>query len=516
MAMDRLLSVTAETLKRIEERLMQRVRLSQINALLAWADPAFVLPTPAVGLMAVESPSSWKPPSGTVFRALEITGSGVEPVFCPVLPDFEAHPWSVRSVSLLPAEGPASPTMTGTLSKGLRLALERTPASSCRGGFLFLHLDADALLLWGLGRPRASCGGNPLRCARVRLPRSFIGRTTASSGSAYAQLAALTRGLFRIRVPQELAATLRFELDLHFEERLVLANDVSMPTAVANVAMVWNSIDCRYPDESAAGQSIAEVDGRRVHPLDPSGLGSDWAAWSVARAGAVDRGDIAMEHESSGLFASTPDGEKALFHLAYKPSEGSGTDTPHARPSLSLVLSEEARQNLDLAEARLSVEYRATTGAAANGIRRGTEFHVVDPAGIPARERVIGRLVSESWGGGDGLTPSSLDDLPFDAIHALLPVGRERTIGDVSRILAARFGDVLELVHEEDFLCVETGGRVHPLDVRVRFLRQDMGSLEKRQALDSCESFLREYLQGQLLPPLHVIESGEDDATEVY
>jgi hypothetical protein len=210
------------------------------------------------------------------------------------------------------------------------------------------------------------------------------------------------------------------------------------------------------------------------------------------------------------------------FHLAYVRTGGRwgedrfSSSAPRkplgeneSQTFLSVVLSPEARAVLDREGKHLAVEFRVTTGRAANGIPDGTEFQVIDTTGLPLMDRIIGRSIGDSWGGSDGASAAVSDCSCVGYVQSFFPSGYVRTIGDVLRIVEQCYGRDLEVVDERDLLRSPENTETTSLLVRVRFKRIGRDEREKRVVLASCQQFVNRYLFGNFSGEVQLVDVDE-------
>jgi hypothetical protein len=120
-------------LERIEARVSAVASICRLNAMLALADPAWVLPRPALARLAMGPSATQVLRPGHRFRCSE-SMSGEDILFTSVLPDVELHPWAVKEAQWIATDsGPSAP------ARGLRIDIERQEGFRGGPGWLSMH-----------------------------------------------------------------------------------------------------------------------------------------------------------------------------------------------------------------------------------------------------------------------------------------------------------------------------------------------------------------------------------------
>jgi len=482
----------ADLFGRARARLDAIAATSRVNALLALADPALVLPSPALGLIAVEPVSSRSLGPSHRFRSLGHAGPWGEIVLTALDPAFEAHPWRIERCSWIDESGsePRSRATEARIAGGVELCLERDAGTPCGPGWLSLHLEGGPWLAWALETALATAGERPLgfESATESLTRAR-GALPPHAWPSWHEIGELAQGVRLVQVPSGLIGETRLVLRLHFAEPIPVPAE---PEAHANVALVWNSLAHLYPDPAEIAARVSQERRQMVHRLSTRSVGPGWVPWSVDRVRPAD------EHVGLGgvvsRFGGEPFGLGEEYRLAFAPESFDPTQPGMRAAAMSVVLTPSGRRRLDRRDQRLHVDFRVTQGEAGNHVAAGTSFELVDAADPFGGGVASGKSLVETLGGSDGLPASLAATEDLDVVQALMPCGRARSVTDVMGALHLRFGDELELVNAWDLLRTSTLDETEPLAIRVRFARTHRPRHERRIVLRACESFLNQYL----------------------
>lgn len=498
-----------KTLQGIEEDLIRRVDLARMNALLGLADPALVLPSPGVGLMALQARRPIRTGPSTLLRSLEPICAEGEVLLAPVEPEITIHPWQVRRAtwqvpgSLTPEAG----QVERPLVPRLQVELVCPEDSVGSAGWLSLHVAGPEGLRWALARARVYFAGLRLPSRSIAPPSLANDATGSPLSVTLHHLQELSENLLLVEIPQQLASRTELTLELFFPEGLRLADLGREPVALANVYPVWNSLACRAPAFHEIDAATRERGNRFVHPLVPSALGTAWRAWSLVRVGAAVDARLTLSD----------------FHLAYLPAEGLLPDSAptslaaraasmgrHGAAGLTLipcvVLSVADRERLDRTHARLELAYRATMGTRTGAVPAGAEFRVIETTGSPGHQEAAGRLVTGMLGASDGLLGDLSDGREVRNLAALHPGAGRGTIGELIHLFERAFGNDLELVDERDLLRFDGTVANAPLVLRVRTRQPALPPAERAALVRSCGALLGRYLAVHEKTQLRVVE----------
>jgi hypothetical protein len=473
-----------QAVHRASARLETVAAVAQHNALLSLADPALVLPSPAMGLLVVEPMESRRLGPQHRFRSMGHAGPAGDLLFTALDPSFEVQPWRVRSTRWI---GPACVAHAnriepGRLAVGIELRLERDPAVPCGPGWLALFLEGGPCLAWALESCAVRSNEARLRARRATEAITAAGAMPAASWPAWHVVGALTTQLLHVEIPLALVRDPQLVLQIDFSEP-ILASDG--PRAESNVALVWNSLAHVHPDPLDVESRVSQRRDQHVFPLVPRSLGPRWAPWVVDHVRPTDARSSLAPHlpDARGIAGDDPE-----YRLRFVPA----SDTQSA-PQLSVVLGPRGRERLDRSSQRLEVSFRATQGAAARHVPANTSFELVDRADAFGSGIASCRLLGDTLGGSDGLGGAVSNSDPSELVAFLAP-GRTRTVTDVQVVLRHRFGDEIELVDAWDLLRATDEPAGGSLTVRIRFLRAHRPPAERRAILEACGSFLRHYL----------------------
>jgi hypothetical protein len=274
------------------------------------------------------------------------------------------------------------------------------------------------------------------------------------------------------------ASRAKLAIELHFEHLIPIA---SQPQVELNSCVVWNSVPHSYPDLNQIEQSVSGQPHLLVHELATEGLGNRWKAWRIKSAS----GATGTSHTLSG---------EREYHLAFAPVRTNLRRELGPPSQLAVVLHEAFRRRLDSLNERFVVEFLATQGSEANGLNHGARVQLIDSQSPFEDQTQTGELMTDTWSGSDGLDPISIQQFPAHEMQAFLPFAGARHVADVSQALRAGFGDELELFDAWDLLRTREEHLFGPLNVRVRFRRNDRGQAERDAILRAAESCLNRYV----------------------
>jgi hypothetical protein len=460
-------------LARIEERVNAVASVSRLNAMLALADPAWVLPRPALARLTMGPSATQVLRHSHRFRCSEGT-LGEDILFTSVLPDVELHPWVVKQAQWIAIDLGHS-----LLARGLRIQIEQQEGFRRGPGWLSMHVSGGPVIPWAMSSVRAVVAGLPAET------RSWAARMTSDDVPlplAHPILPhiveSVAQGLIEIRLDAARAAKGSLTVELHFEQPIPIAAD---PRVELNSCLVWNSVPHSYPDLNQIEQSVSGRPHVLVHELTTEGLGNRWRAWRIKSTS-----------ETTGR-SHTLSGERE-YHLAFTPVRTSLRREPGPPARLAIVLHEAFRSRLDALNEVFVVEFLATQGSDANGLKSGARVQLIDSQSPFEDQTQTGQLVTDTWSGSDGLDPVSIQKFPAHEVQAFLPFAGAREVADVSQALRTGFGDELELLDPWDLLRTREDGLIGPLNVRVRFRRSDRGPSERDAILRAAESCLNRYV----------------------
>ena len=499
-----LTDVVISTLARIENQLIERARLSQLNALLALGDPAFVLPSPAVALVALQAGSTITIDAQQALRSLNPIGVDGEVLLTPVFPNATVHPWTVVSTEWLTEDArgaEVAPARREALRvvKGCRVVLGRPAGSSISDGALSLHFDLGESYRGSLDRTIVTSGQTTCRVTTLPGAVRLLASGADRLGPAHHYIGCLARNILLLDltdVPENLREV---PLEIRFPHALPVPMETAAPRVTANAIIAWNSVDCSYPEQSAFEQSVSETRHRCVHPLSTRHIGPAWRAWSVERVGLAGHAHSAFVARNT-MAGSESDGSEMHYYMACAPLPNTAAESearlrnPDERATLSVVIPRDTRILLDERREHLRVAFRSTEGARANGIPADSEFQLIELSGLPTPARVTGHLMTTSWGGHDGIAADLLGEEPIERLHAFFPRA-PRSVGDVATLVEHIFGNALELVDPADLVRFGAADRAEPLMVRVRFKPPFRSRPERAALLEACQSVLADYLR---------------------
>lgn len=505
MDLGRLEDLVVATLRRFEERLLERAASSEINAILSAGDPLLVLPAPAVALAEVRSSHTRTLLPRSVFRTVEPLGTEGDVLFSPISDTEEVHPWRVERCAWRLTSDEKS-NRTGFAS-GLRLTLARERATVARSGWLSLRFEGAPLLPWAVEHARVECRGRRLAARPGALPDDPLGTLLPRGGVSRHLFDEMTRGMLRVQLPEATSEPLELVIDLYFEESIPIEAGIA-PIGRANVLPIWNSVECSYPAETSYEQATSETVSRHLHMLDPSDLGRSWSAWAVTWVGHSGgaRPIIGGERPASESTDSWLKYRLVVREREPDPRERReiyGTEG-RSRSRLAVLLSHEARCRLDETGRQLRARYRATTGACANGLPGGTDLQLVEFPVSQLQDPVFGELVGATSGGVDAFFPTSVDQA--ESVRAVLEPDRTRTVGDTTLVFSRYFGTELELIDERDLLRSGSSSAPEVLSVRVRFVRAGRAARERQAILRAAQGFLASYLAERSPVRLRLVE----------
>lgn len=486
-------------LDKLRDSLQVHARLQFVNGLLSLADPGEVLPTPSVSLMAVETGRSIALAPSFVFRSVDALGPDGEQLLAPIQSEsMQIHPWRVDSViKALPVD----PWGAGAIA-GIDVVLSRDVHATPEAGWLTFQVESpEATTLAALRSAFASVDNQRLEWRPF--PSEQDGVPTARRGTLC--LDALCRNLVQLKIPPTVARSERLYLELRYRGQRSVRPDVSLPTLRTNVIPVWNSMPAVYPSPHRVGAIMSGLYNRGIHPLTTESLGPRWRAWRVDRVGAaVDAGTVFPAGDANGS-AYRPDGG---FRLAYvnlaSDDRAVVTTVDRDRPALAVLIDDDAQKTLEARSQRLQIDFQATTGAACNGIPKGTEFQLVDLSGF-LEPRIRGTLLHRTMGGNSGLASGPDEEA---AVRPFLPSRRRRTVGDVLAYVRGTFGNELEISDPSRLLRRARGNTVSPLEVPVRF-RQPTSRDEACVMLSACQALLADYLADDEIGPIALVHGDE-------
>jgi hypothetical protein len=476
-----LVQVVADALERIEHRVARIANLSHLNAMLAVADTDFVLPSPSLTLLALDPQHSGKIAAETEFRAPGANVATGEVTFSAISRESMAYPWTVLECSWAPAL--AFGDGSGALAERLELRLGRAPDLRSAPGWLSVAVEGGAFLAWGLAGAVVTWNAQRVRIRRISE------QLTAESDTVPVQRWGLRQALdvlgecvLLLEITREMALETELTLSVRFEQPVPYSET---PQAWCNALLVWNSLQHTYPGPTSVEQAVTGLRQQLIHPLETESLGAGWQAWAVTSVGPVGRPER-LSRQRPGVRRESPEYRVVFTPQSY---EGRGSD----RPTLAVMLSPHSQRSLALLDQRLGVRFLATQGAAANGLPAGTRCYLrsVQTSDLQASGATM--LVG-SWGGTDGLTPDAWLDTKADSLRAFIPDELPRRVQDLERALAARYGEELELVDAWDLLRTTFSGEFSPLCVRVRFLRGERSTAERRSILRAAQRFVGLYL----------------------
>jgi hypothetical protein len=487
---DAITTAIEEGFGRASVRLADITAVAQWNAMLALTDPELVLPSPAMGLLAVEPARTRALAPEDRFRSLGYASHLGEVLFTALDAGFEVHPWRVASAVWRLETGDDAAATGERLAQGLVIRLERAPETLAGPGWLSLHLEGGPWLEWALEGATVSVGGRP--AAIRRGTESLTGARARDATGAEAlpgqawpmwhTVGAMAAGLLSIQIPRERVADTKLVVDVQFTESIPAEAD---PEAMTNVGLVWNSLFHGCPEPGEIAERASQPRDRWVFPLSTRSLGAGWMPWRVDRVRPTDDRAPMRPRTSGPLPGHAPD-----HLLAFLPA-ADGDD--HGSPRLSVVLTRSGRERLDRGDQRLQIAFRATQGGAANHVPAGTPFELVTGGDPFATALAPCRMLIETFGGADG--PAAIPETTAaGTMRALLPRPRVRSATDVREVLRMRFPQELELVDAWDLLPWDGPASGEPLSVRVRFLRPHRPARERRVMLAAAGSFLRQYL----------------------
>jgi hypothetical protein len=514
MANDDVTDVLLRTLDKMGAEIDRAGALSRLNAILSLADPRLVLPSPAVGLLSLETRQAQRCAPGALFRSSEPLGSAGEALFSPIQTDTIVLPWRVVKAEWIrpTAPGCSEAEASDVLVSGLALELERTGSQAHADAPLRLLVDGDDLVQWGLDSARATLEGDPVEVARPRPPSGLFSGLIRHAGPVHYAIDALFGRLLDVPLSGNLSKHPRLRLDLHFGESIPVDRQAKPPDVWTNVVPVWNSVESTYPALNEIQQAVSEASQRISHPLRTHHLGPHWKVFDLLRAGPSNDGSWNLARRDSDRTDVLSERSVLLSYAPGAHEENWTAWTRGGEPSVDLhvVLTPEARKKLDRLGARLAVRYRSTTGARANGLPSEAEFRLVSPFGLPPGEEIFGCLVGTTWAGYDGISLDFMAEAGAEALRALLPVGFTRTVEDLTVLFRTRFGDTLALVDEFDLLRYERDDGRARLDVRVRFLDAARPWRERRAILAACQAYLNRYLAAQPWAHVSLVEVAEE------
>lgn len=528
------LEIVHRTLEAIETEVLRRWQLAQVNAMLAQADPALVLPSPSVALLGVKARESMVLFPTIAFRSLEPLSMAGEALLTPVECGAEVHPWTVRDASFRATPEELENHVGRPLAPTLSVTLERPNDSAASPGWLSLFVPGGEIVRWGLSQALTYSGDVRLICRAAAAPAAMRDATASRLSAALELLESLSANLLQIEIPPRLVEQTEMRIDIFLPDGISAAALPPAPQVQSNVLPVWNSLDCRSPGFPEFSRALG-VDGPRlVHPLVPVALSSDWKAWSLMRVGAAADARFRVPN----------------YHLAYLPVDERSEDGSRSTETLladrsrrcvlrpCVMLPREARERLDREGHRLDIAYRATQGGLVSDLPAGAEFQMIDLSGLHLRESIAGRLATASAGGSDGVL-GDMEGKGIATLAALRPYSSRRTVADLMAFFERSFGQDLTLVDGRDLLRGVVGERaiesmVQPrgflgmsgsqsvgrqshagrrescvasaLHVRVRFREPGRPAVEKAALLRACEALLGRYLLAQECCDLKVVE----------
>ena len=478
-----------EALRRMERRVESIASLSRANALLALADPAFVLPRPALALVAVDAAPTQPLRASHWLRCRSPRSGAAELLFAPLHPSAVVHPWRVCAAEWVdefrPADAGAAPR--GALATALRVVLERDPALACTAGWLSLHVEGGPALGWALGECRASARG---RLLETRSLTEVLSRSCPGFDGEQWPLRfvtdALASNLLEVNVPAVLAREYQLELELHFVEAVLAGVP---PSAHANAILFWNSIAQTSPGPEDVEQAVTGLSRTRVHPLSTASLGPGWQAWSVTAIS--EPGPRAVRGDAGRRMPPA-----IGHHLAVVPYGATVRRPSSEAPTLSVVIDDPAAYGSGSDDPRPAIDFMATQGTAANGLERGSRLQLLESPASLVGTATGATALQATWGGSDGFVGTRIDGEGEEWLQALLPSPRTRRVPDVGRVLGVLLGNELALVDEWDLLRRNEDDVTQPLFVRVRFLRPERTATERRAITVAAQGFLSHYLEG--------------------
>jgi len=507
------------TLQKYEEGLMQSARLAQVNALLTLVDPAYVLPAPAVGLVQIMASSTLELTERYTLRSLAPQGSVGEVLLTLVEASFVHRPWSTSGCEWIVDEETG---VTGTTNQikyrsGIRFDLVRQKDADRESGSLRLFIDCDPLLNWILGSASATINGNPVSFEQVKPEFHLDPYSAGFPWSVYDNISALYRNLFDLKLPKDFSSKDKISVEIRFLDGIPCSGKADKPVVLTNVAVVWNSIDHQYPEPSKIRKAVGNS-YIRDHKLTTDDLGTGWICWCVTRVGLANRSDVVFHCRQSIRCSPTDDGFGRDYYLAISeskpdrihrtPMDGSGSGTSAA---ISIVLTTEAREKLEIVDGELSAGFRATQGALVRNISDKTKFEVLDRAGFTRRINATAELIGGLIGGTDGILWEILEKEPANYVSAMIGIADRRTIGDILQVLQQYYGMSLEIVDERDLLRFRSNETaLAPLTVRVRFKPPWLKKSLRNAVLMSAEQFLNRYLSKCEFGGLRLVDEDED------
>lgn len=482
-----LMQVVADALERIEHRVANIAHHSHLNAMLAMSDSDFVLPSPALTLLALDPQHSAKLAPGTEFRAPGANVAAGEVVFSSVSSEAMVHPWSVRECRWLPARAFAD--AGGALAEGIEFKLAREPELRSAPGWLSVAFEGGASLAWGLAHAVVSRNGQRGHLRRMTEVLTRQADTVPQKRWALRQsLDVIGECVLQLEIPRDWAAESELVFSIRFAEPVPWSEP---PQGWSNALPAWNSLTHSYPDPTHVEQSVTGLRQRLVHPLTTESLGDGWQGWSVMHVCPVGRAER-WDRQRGGMRRDDPE-----YRVVFTPRASLAQSTWQEQPVLAVMLSHYSQRQLALLDQRLGVRFLATQGAAANGLAAGTRCHLRSPLAGDVQASGATMLIG-SWGGTDGLTPEAWAGTEADALRAFVTDDAPRRVQDVESTLTARFGDELELVDSWDLLRTSVSDELEPLCVRVRFVRGERSTGERRAILRAAQRFVALYLGDEI------------------
>jgi hypothetical protein len=486
-----------ETFAKLQDIVTTIASLSQVNAMLSNADPALVLPTPAAGLLELKSEYSCSMPPTTMMAPVDGYAVGDDLIFTVLSKKTEVHPWQIINTEWLPAKN--TDNEKAYYYKGVRLNLKRDPASLAKEGWLNLAILDDIGLIQDFGNSRAYVDNERLKMRRCPLVSDLKNFAGFGNHSIVNNVTELNRNLIQIKLPNKLGKQSEFSIDLCFDESLPVALAQASPVILSNVCMIWNCVECEYPDISDIEQRISETEYRLIHPLINHRLGAQWSAWLVKNVYSSNESNPNSGIESTANLCVKSKPSRLEYSPVLVPIDEDGdmitksTYVSSAGITLAIAITPRTGLYLDTRSAHLKATYFSTTGSHANGLSNGTRFAFESMSSNNNLADIDARLVGHTWGGSDGFGKCLIGTNDIGGVYSVLQ-NRPRKVRDLLKIFDRFYGEFMKIADPFDLIRQSDSLQCEQLIVRIKFIIPPNNKHEKESMLKSCESFLRRYL----------------------